>query len=304
MVLSIISLLFVVAIGVAMQQRGERNCEQLRQHYLRLLLLGRGSGERYLDDLSHLSGSRAKRVAAEVVAHITPVIYRIDEEPLLHLNRTLRLSEYLLIEARGARGARRAQILSLLSLLPTDTLTKLHIKPFRCDENRMVRFFAMVTMINIDKDNLLHHVASFDSPLTPFELSYLVGLLRQGAIVVAYQPMLGSFSVNLNMLGLAVVRQFGVEDAEEMLCQIVERRESYHLRREALYTLASLQLSLDRFSLVTFVRSMSHDESQRFLRYVATMGYAQSVIDIFVSKYARPYFHSLINSYKIKIECS
>ncbi|MFI3285767.1 MAG: hypothetical protein R3Y08_03855 [Rikenellaceae bacterium] len=296
--------LLAAAVSSVIHERRANNRKELRSHYLRMILMGEGAGERYLEDLSLLGGRQSKRVAVEVATALAPYIYRLDEEPLLHLNRMLHLSDFLLTEASSTRGKKRAQYLAYLSQLPCENVRLAQLNPFCCDSNRMVRFFAMVAKINIDKANFLHHVASYTSPLTPFELSHLISLLRQGSLVVAYQPMLNSLSVNLNLLGLALVREFGIESAEEHLFKIIERSENYTLRREALYTLAALERNLCRLPIVSFLRSMSRNESRRFIRFIAVVGYSQKVVDFFVTSHERNYFHSLINSYKIKIECS
>ncbi len=303
MLILLISLLLAAAAGVVIQEHGERNRSELRRHYLRLILFGEWSGERYLEDLSHLGGQRAKRVASEMAAQLSPIIYKLDEEPLLRLNRMLHLSEFLLRKANSTRGDSRAYNLAILSQLPSQSLTLEDIAPFSNDTNRMVRFFAMVAKINIDRTNLLHYVASYNSPMTPFEISHLIGMLRQGSIVVAYQPMLNSHSLNLNLLGLTIVRQFGIESAKDELYKIVEEGDIYTLRREALYTLVALKMELCQLSVVAFVRAMSPSESDNFLRHVACEGYSQGVIDLFAHKGERQYLHSLINSHKIKIGC-
>ncbi len=304
MILSIIVLLSLSAAGVTLSERLSRNKHELQRHYLQSIIEGGEEGERYLDELSRLSSDSTKQVAAEVIAALTPIIYRLDQDQLIRISYSLHLAEYLLERAHKSRGEQRAEAMSLLSQLPVRHITEQQLSSFERDKDRMVRFFTLLTKININKGEFLRYVASYPSPLTPFEISGLLSLFRHSRVAVAYQPLLDTNNQNLNMLGLAVVREFGIESAEGALRHLVEKEEIHNkVRHEALYTLATLEQPLCSASIGSYVRCMPFWERQRFLRFITSMGYSQGVIDFFVSHSERQYFHSLIASYKVKIEC-
>lgn len=303
MVIPIIIGLSLSAVGVILKERHSRNHLELQRHYIESILLGGGEGERYLEHLSSLSSSDAKRAAAEVIATLGPIIYRLDQDQLVRISHSLHLCEFLLEQAANNRGVEREVAISQLAQIPSINISKQQLLPFQKDKDRMVHFFALLTIINIDKQNVLHHIASYPFHLTPFELSQLLDLLRRGSVGVAYQPMLSSSSQNLNILGLAIIREYGIESAEMQLRELLESSANRFVCQEILYTLASLQLTLCTPSISCFVKSMGQKARERFLRYVASRGYSQRVIDFFTTKAESQRFHALINSYKIKIEC-
>lgn len=220
-----------------------------------------------------------------------------------NISQSLHLSDFLVQQACNSRGLKLISNLTLLSKVPIAGSLSAKIAPLLDSKDRMVRFLALLTSINAEKDQTLHHIAKYPTTLTTFEISQLLSMLRQGSIAVAYQPMLWSESLNLNLLAMAVIKHFSIESAEQELRQIVDSHKEYHLRREALYTLASMQLTLYTVPIAQFVKRMPRLERQQLLRYVANEGYSQSVVNLFGSQHERQQLHSLINSYKIKIEC-
>ena len=67
---------------------------------------------------------------------------------------------------------------------------------------------------------------------------------------VAYEPLLASPHRNLRSLGLCIVRQFGIEEAEEALLRIAASDAVPEIGCEAVRTLCALQQTLDRKSVV------------------------------------------------------
>ena len=43
-------------------------------------------------------------------------------------------------------------------------------------------------------------------------------MLRRGLLPIAYEPLVGSPNRNLRMVGLGIVRQFGIEEASGFCC--------------------------------------------------------------------------------------
>ncbi len=302
MVTPIIALLGAAA-ALLFAERQHRNHAQAQHHYLRMLLLGDVHSERYIEELSLLAGARTKMVAAQVVAELSPIIYRLDAQYIDGLTRELRLSDFLIEKCRHSRGARQIHLLSMISKIPLEHFDIGLLEPYAHSKNRLVRLFALLATINADRKNILRHVASYPWHLNPFELSQLLLMLRQGALTVAYQPMLAFDSVNVKMLGIAVVSHFGIDEAQGELREIIDLADHKQLRRQALYALASMRLLLCTPTIAQFVKGFSNIEHQRFLRYLACEGYAQGVIDFFAWQSEAQYFQSFINSHKVKIEC-
>ncbi|MFR9523583.1 MAG: hypothetical protein SNH94_03320 [Rikenellaceae bacterium] len=303
MTITLLIALSIVAVIIRQRVTSLRKTE-IEHHYLQMLLLGDSHSERYTEEVALLANTRVKIAAVESIANLSPIIYRLESQWLDSIARSLHLTEFMLHRTRKSRGAQLILSLSLFSRIPLSDLDLKEIAPYTNSKNRMVRFFALLTSINADQKNILKHIAAYPSPLTPFEISQLLGMLRQGSITVAYQPMLSANNENLKMLGLAVVRHFSIEGAERQLRDIIAHSHLYSLRREALYTLSSIELTLTTPSILRTVTQMSKIERLRFLRYIASEGYSLGTISFFSPTTDRKYFDSLINSYKIKIECS
>lgn len=303
MITIIIILLSAVAITALRQERLHHNRNEIQHHYLQVLLVGNTQSERYIEELSTLSGNKNRQAAAEVVAELSHIIYKLDQHTLENITHSLHLTDFLLSQTKKSRGAERTKYLSIFSRIPLAPFDLKQLTPYTHSKDRMIRFYALMAIINADQKNIMFHIARYPAPMTPFEISQLISLLRLGSIAVAYQPMLQSESLNLNLLGVAIVQYFGIESAEHELRKIIDTHTDYSLRRESLYALASMQLLLCSPSICQFVRNMPRIDTQRFLRHIASEGYAQNTINFFVGQHERKYFHSLINSYKIKIEC-
>ncbi len=303
MIATLIIILFATTLAVALVQRTARNNAEIRRHYLRTLIIGSPKSERYIEELTLLSPQRAKRSAARLLASLSPLIYHLDAEPLERISRTLRLSDYLLFEARRSRGSKCAYYLLLSAKIPFSGSSTDQLHNFASSKNHLVRFYALLSTINADPKTALQHIATYHSQMTQFEISQIIAALRQGTIVVAYQPMLNSENHNLNMLAMAIVRHFGIDNAAAELHKIIAQSNVHELRREALYTLASLQLPLNTPSINQFVRHCPTLERQRFIRFLAGEGYSQRAMEFFASHHEREQLQSLINSYKIKIGC-
>ncbi len=303
MITTLIILLALAAIVALRQERLLRNKAEIQHHYLQMLLVGNNQSERYIEELSQLSNTKSKQAAAEVIAELSPIIYRLDAQAIENITHSLNLTDFLLKQTNRSRGVERTKWLAVFSRVPLSDFDIKELQPYFRSKNRMESFYALMALINADQRNIMHHVAQYPTTMTQFEISQLLSLLRQGSMAVAYQPMLHSKNINLNLLGIAVVQHFGVESAQGRLREIIASHHNYTLRLEALYALSSMQLMLSSPSIKEFVESMPRIDTRRFLRHIALEGYAQSVINFFTRKSERKYFHSLINSYKIKIEC-
>ncbi len=303
MLLPIISLLVVAAAAVALRERHMRTHAEIQHHFLEQIILGNSHPERYTEQLSLLSGRMTKHAAAELVSSLTPILYRVEANPIESIAHSLHLTRFLLTEAYRSGTARRAHLLSIASRIPpTDDSTEL-LEHFTRSESRDVRLFALLTQINSDQQNALRHIAAYPFAMTQFEIAQLVSLLRQGLLVVAYPPMLGSSSENLQLLGLAIVRHFSIEGAEGELHEMIRSGTNYAISREVLYTIASMQLPLDSLALRSFVLRMPPRDKARFIRYAVCEGYSQGAIESLGITDENKKISSLINSYKIRIRC-
>ncbi len=298
----ILSLLIASAGSIALSRYNSAKHRRLRRYYIAQILSG-GTLERYIAQIDTIKSNSARIIAAEAIAYLSSIIYRIDESPLLELSRALELERFLI--ARASKGSLFARIdsLLLLSQIPTQSIIADDIEQFRDDKNRMVRFLAMMCLINAESNNITHHIAAYKERLTPLEVSYIVETLRRGTITVAYQPLLTSQSHNLNIVGLALVSHFGIESASDMVASLVEQSTSHQVRAMAIDTLTSMHLPIAIPALRHYITTLRRPQRYSLLRHIAAAGYSEQSIKAIVTSDESQYYHSIVNSYKVKIEC-
>ncbi|MFR7603136.1 MAG: hypothetical protein ACLUYV_04965 [Alistipes shahii] len=126
----------------------------------------------------------------------------------------------------------------------------------------------------------------------------IMAVLRRGMLPIAYEPLIGSPSRNLRIVGLNIVRQFGIEEAERLLLRIVSGDEDPELVREALYTLCALRRPLTRRAVSGRLSAMPPAERKALLRYVVAEGYSPGPLRRLLDERERPYYESLVQTYK------
>lgn len=284
-------------------RRAKRDAELARQ-YLRIVIMSQMSGRRRAPVFPRLDCAGARHVLAVVLARLTASTYGLDPEPLQRIVKETNLTDYLLRRVRRTRGCRRAWFLSLLSRLPADDAAAEAASAYAADRNRYVRFYALMVQLAADPSVSLKLLAAYPDSLSAFELAEIMAALRRGILPVAYEPLVGSACRNLRSLGLCIVRQFGIEEAEKSLLHIAETDDAPELGREAVYTLCALQRPLGRYEVAKRVQLMSRAERKSLLRYMALEGYAGEALTGVFSRDEAPYFEALVHSYKRPLVCS
>lgn len=191
----------------------------------------------------------------------------------------------------------------LLSRLPAGDGIGAEAARYMRSCNRYVRFYALMTQL---APNLRPRCAGWRSTTIPFRPAKCRRSWPCCAAVCCRSPTNRSSAPpnrNLRMVGLGIVRQFGIEEAERLLLAMVAREKVPELGREALYTLCSMRCSLRRREVAGRIASMSRAERKALMRYMAREGYAPAVLRRLFDDRERPYYESLIHSYKRSLVC-
>lgn len=298
------ALMAAAGIGEAARRRREQWGNAVRGEYLRLVLLALAKG-----DTDGASGRfpgigrvGARHALAEVLSRLAASTYGLDNRPLRRIVRENGLESYLLRRIRRTRGYRRAYYLLLLSRLPLEAQTDAAVARYTASRNPYVSFYALMTRLAFDPTMALRLVGEFARPFTVYEVSEVMATLRRGVLPVAYEPLLDSSDRNLRIVGLNIVRQFGIEEAERQLLGIV-RNGPQELAREAVYTLCALHRPLARREVADFVRGMNAADRKALLRSMAREGYSARAVGALSPEPERAYYRSLVDSYKCRIVC-
>ena len=208
------------------------------------------------------------------------------------------LDAWLLRRTARSRGYRRARCLLLLSRLPVGAAAADCAARYAASRNRYVRFQSLMVRLAADPSTALRLMAEYPEPFSACEVGEIMAVLRRGMLPIAYEPLIGSPSRNLRIVGLNIVRQFGIEEAERLLLRIVSGDEDPELVREALYTLCALRRPLTRRAVSGRLSAMPPAERKALLRYVVAEGYSPGPLRRLLDERERPYYESLVQTYK------
>ena len=285
----------------ASELRGRRRSGRdavLGSRYLRILMLYLLSGEGSVPRFPMIRRAGARRLLAETVAGLTGVTYGLDTEPLRRIVSEYGLDRWLLDRARRTSGSRRARCLLLLARLPLDSIVAARAVRYARSRNRRVRFQALMVQLSADPSTALRLMAEYPAPFSACEVGEIPILLRRGRLPIAYEPLVESPCRNLRVVGLSIVRQFGIEEAERQLLRIVAGDEVPEVGREALYTLCTLRRPLTRRRVSRRLAVMSPAERKALMRYMAAEGYSPGLLRRLFDARERTYCESLVQSYK------
>lgn len=238
---------------------------------------------------------------AEMLSRLISATYGVERTTLQTIVRTYDLERYLLRCARRSRGLRRACCLRLLMDLPIGERTLAEVALYRMDQQREVRFAALLVQLAAQPEQTLRLVAEYDEPMRGAEIAEILHLLRRGTVPIAYQPLLMASNENLNRIGLALVVQFDVEQAEPELLRLVARTGRVGVR--ALYVLAALHCPMQRRVVILRIRRMSPAERRSLLRYMVSQEYTAEQLRSLFGAVESPYSERLVASYKRSLVC-
>ncbi len=242
-----------------------------------------------------------KLIVCRVIAKLSHSIYRLDPELIQSISRPLKLESYLLQSARRSQGYKRAEHLALLCYLPLDVDMAQRTSQFANDRNRMVRLYTLITKIVSSKETIIKAIEGYSERFTSFELSQVVGLIRRGRIIVALRPLIHSSNANLQLLGLAIVKDFGLEANQHDVVELLATSNDGAIQAEAFATLCSLHQSVSHLTIRRYLASLSGYSRLEALRCMALEGYSERAISTITQPIEQVYFHSLIGLHKVQI---
>ena len=271
-------------LGAAELHARRRRCRDaaLRAKYLRIVMLYLLAGEGPAPRFPMIRRAGARLLLVETVAGLAGVTYGLDAAPLRRIVAEYGLDACLLLLSRLPVGAAAADCAAR----------------YAASRNRYVRFQSLMVRLAADPSTALRLMAEYPEPFSACEVGEIMAVLRRGMLPIAYEPLIGSPSRNLRIVGLNIVRQFGIEEAERLLLRIVSGDEDPELVREALYTLCALRRPLTRRAVSGRLSAMPPAERKALLRYVVAEGYSPGPLRRLLDERERPYYESLVQTYK------
>ena len=209
-------------LGAAELRARRRRCRDaaLRAKYLRIVMLYLLAGEGPAPRFPMIRRAGARLLLVETVAGLAGVTYGLDAAPLRRIVAEYGLDAWLLRRTARSRGYRRARCLLLLSRLPVGAAASDCAARYAASRNRYVRFQSLMVRLEADPSTALRLMAEYPEPFSACEVGEIMAVLRRGMLPIAYEPLIGSPSRNLRIVGLNIVRQFGIEEAERLADEV------------------------------------------------------------------------------------
>ena len=245
------------------------------------------------------AGSVRSRLAlAEAIYVVMSHTYGNDVELLRTIVEQNKLAGLLLRHTKRSHGAKRAHILMLLSTIPITDEIITKIERYTHSRDKDVRMSALTAILAAKPSVAIQTIAALEFDLSPFDTTRIIALLRRGLLPIAYEPLLASTNRNLRILGLAIVRSFGIEIAEKRLHKIITTEEDISVINETIYTLASMGRPLGHTKIRERLAAMPARKRKELCRHLTVEGYSLSAVQSLFTERESVYAESLINSYK------
>ena len=295
-------------VATAAHRRAERE-ESLTNQYLQEIITALTQSPHALicEDRSDIytspyhikASSRTRRIALAKAIYITMShTYSTPKDLIRPLSLEHRLERLLLRELEHSNTAGKVKILNIISTIPLEHSTTEHLSPYLYSHNRHIRIAALVAILAAAPARAIHTIADLPYRLAPYDLSRIVALLSRGLLPIAYEPLLASDNTNLLMLGIAIVRNFGIEIADRHLYRIVSEQHSPAVIREAIYTLASLGSTLEQQPIIEQLATMRPTLRRELCHHLCCEGYSATALRGLFPDEELQHSESLINSYK------
>lgn len=243
---------------------------------------------------------RSRRLT-HLFSRLYGALYGVDPVLLMRLMQRYGLDRCLLRKACRTRGVIRAVWLKRLSDLPPSQMALRACDDFEEDPSREVRFAVLLIRLCAEPQTALFRIANFDSPLRTCEVGEILHHLRRGLLPIAYHPLLESENGNLRRLGLAIVRQFSIEDADDRLWRMVAEEGDWELAAASLYTLLALHRPLRRRPLLGYLARLNDEEYRAVMRRLAREGYGAAQVRRLLGRERAGGYGRLVESYKASL---
>lgn len=284
-------------------RRQERLESSLSQRYVRIVMAVMLSNESLPTRFPMIDMRGARALLARVLSALASSVYGADVAVVGRIAADNDVDGWLLRRIHRSRGLARAYYMSQLARLPLSAEVVAQVGRYSADRNRFVRFYVFLIRISNDPTTALRELAEYKGRLTRFEIAEIVALLRRGVLPVACGPLLASANRNLQIVGLNIAREFGIEEVKPQLLSIIAENDDSELAQEAIYALVGLRSSLAHREVAESVHRLVDTERRSLCRKLAYEGYSISALRPLFDNPERGYLEGLVATYKCRIVC-
>lgn len=286
------------------RRRMERMERLLSRRYMRIVTTVMLSESSQPTRFPMMDCRGAKETLAKVLATVVQSVYGSDIEAVGRIVSENGIDRWLLRQVQRGRGFDRVYYMSLLAVLPLSGDIIEQATEYAGDSNRFMRFYALLIRIGGDSSLALRALSEYDSPLTEFEIAEIMALLKRGLLPVSCEPLLTSANRNLQLVGINIAKEFGVEEVMPLLLEVAATDRDRVVAKEALYALVMMHTSLIHPKIANSIRHFVASERRSLCRCLAYEGYSASVLGYLLGDKEKSYAERLVATYKRRIVCT
>lgn len=284
-----------------------KSSEQLVCRYIQQLtsaILGYDEVEHIISNQNITTHNDSERMAlAKAIYIVTSHTYSTPQPLIAHLAKSQRLERTILQRLRFTNTKHKIMLLNLLSTIPLSSKGLNTISKYINSSNRHIRIAALLAKLASEPTQVMQTLTQIEYPLRSYDTSRIISLLRRGVLPIAYEPLLRSNNRNLIILGIAIVKAFGIEIAENRLLYIIGHNKESTIVDEAIFALSSQGLSLDHNSIRCYLSTLPAERRNEISRHLASEGYSADSLKRLFSGNEIESAQELINSYKRDLIC-
>lgn len=252
------------------------------------------SAERLIVASSH----KQRKILAQALHSVIRHTYGCDEQVIQRIVKRNRIDKHIVKRLRLTPSHRRCSLLAQYgSLCWAEDDSPLLKRDLRYS-NTHIRSSHLISSLATHPTQAIQIISALHTKLQPLDIVRIIALIRRGRLSIIFEPLVESTNPNLQMLGLAIARNFGTNIANQQLYNIISNCDSHSTRDEAIYTLIQLKRPLRNRAVKERLSSMSRAKRLKLCRHLAVEGYSIQTIKAIVADDESRYAEHLIASYK------
>lgn len=281
---------------VATYLRGEsrRRCIT---HITRLLLQHDEPDE--MEILARLAQFSRPRLI-ESLCYIAAHIYGEERLRIATIVEVCALEKRLIRSAKRSNAEQRERHLAKLAQLPITANCFEDIEEFI---ERQESIYALITIIDSRPERAIRYCTRLHRQLSHYEVAIIADSLRRGGAPVAYTPLLHSENENLQLIGIHLVEQLTMIDAEAQLQRLLAS-SNLTIATHALRTLCTIHGELPLRRVATLTTRMTPSQRDSFVRHAIQSCYSPRSCASALNSEEQRLFTAKIDSYKCRILCN
>lgn len=268
----------IAALISAEEEPSDEAISILRRLYTRRTLLNA-----VIFVAEHIYGEALNRLALVVE------VCEVDYDLLRMLNKQ-----------RGARCVRSLmQIAQIATVAPMLDVTELSDDA----DNREQAFYLLMARVALHPERSICYIAKFSPLMTAYEVAMVTQLMRRVGAPMAYTPMLVSQSKNIQLVGICLVEQLLIVDAEAHLQRLAES-ETEEVAFAALHALCAIRGDISTLQVARAMKRFAPHHRASLLRHAVLSCYSLQSCAAAFNGEERNRFLQMSNSYKCSMLCN